>query len=405
MSRNGSGVYSLPTPQNPVVDDTPITTDWANTTLTDIATEITNSIDKGGRTTPTANLPMGGFKHTGLGSGSAATDSASLGQVQAQAVNWCGTAGGTANALTLTPSPAITAYAAGQVFRFKSGASANAGATTVAISGLSTIAIQVAGFACSGGEILASQWYEVVVDASLTSCQLRRIGDRDAIKGPNIASAATINCDSNGGDFAHVTGTTAITAITLSSGCEYELVFDDALTLTHNATTLILPSGASITTAAGDRAKFRGDGSGNVRCMWYTKADGTAIIGAVPATQAEMEAASISTRVATPSNVNWHPGVAKAWIKCNAAGAIQASHNITSITDNGTGDVTVTIATDFSSADYSAVVSARASGPVMTFVDSAGASQAAGSLRVLCYNTGGAATDPTNYYLACFGDQ
>ena len=47
-----------------------------NSINTDIYTELTNSIDKGGRTTPTANLPMGGFKFTGLAAGSAAGDSA-----------------------------------------------------------------------------------------------------------------------------------------------------------------------------------------------------------------------------------------------------------------------------------------------------------------------------------------
>ena len=50
---------------------------------------------------------------------------------------WAGTAGGSANALTLTPSPAISAYATGQCFRFLS-ASANTSAVTVAVSGLAT---------------------------------------------------------------------------------------------------------------------------------------------------------------------------------------------------------------------------------------------------------------------------
>lgn len=71
MSRNGSGVYSLPA-GNPVVTLTQISSTWANTTLTDIATELTNSIDKGGRTAPTANLPMAGYKHTGAAVASAA---------------------------------------------------------------------------------------------------------------------------------------------------------------------------------------------------------------------------------------------------------------------------------------------------------------------------------------------
>ena len=48
--------------------------------------------------------------------------------------------GGTANAITLTPSLPIAAYAAGQSFRFVA-ASSNTGAVTVAVSGLTTRAI------------------------------------------------------------------------------------------------------------------------------------------------------------------------------------------------------------------------------------------------------------------------
>lgn len=97
-------------------------------------------------------------------------------------------------------------------------------------------------------------------------------------KGADIASAATVSLDAATGDFVHITGTTTITAITLASGKEATVVFDGALTLTHNATTLILPGAANITTAAGDRATFRGDGSGNVRCIHYTKASGLAVV-------------------------------------------------------------------------------------------------------------------------------
>lgn len=70
MSRDGSGTYTLPA-GNPVVTLTTIATAWANTTLQDIANELTNSIDKAGRTSPTANLPMNGFKHTGAAAASA----------------------------------------------------------------------------------------------------------------------------------------------------------------------------------------------------------------------------------------------------------------------------------------------------------------------------------------------
>lgn len=45
--RNGAGTYSLPA-GNPVVSGTTISSTWANSTLSDIATELTNSLDRNG---------------------------------------------------------------------------------------------------------------------------------------------------------------------------------------------------------------------------------------------------------------------------------------------------------------------------------------------------------------------
>lgn len=98
-------------------------------------------------------------------------------------------------------------------------------------------------------------------------------------KGANIASAGTINLNTTTGDYVHVTGAVTITAITLNSGRSITVVFDGALTLTHNATTLILPTGANIVTAAGDTMVVRGDGLGNTRVISYNRANGDTIFG------------------------------------------------------------------------------------------------------------------------------
>jgi hypothetical protein len=45
---------------------------------------LTQSLAKDGQTVPTANIPMGGFKITGLGNGTATADAVALGQVQAR---------------------------------------------------------------------------------------------------------------------------------------------------------------------------------------------------------------------------------------------------------------------------------------------------------------------------------
>lgn len=68
----------------------------------------------------------------------------------------------------------------------------------------------------------------------------------------DVASAAT--CDIGGANSLHVrvTGTTTITSLGTNYNGPRFIRFGGALTLTHNASTLILPGGASITTAAGD---------------------------------------------------------------------------------------------------------------------------------------------------------
>lgn len=82
MPRNGSGVYALPS-GNPVVDDTVIEASWANSTLSDIGTEITGSLPRNGAAPMTGSLGMGGNKILNLADGTAATDALTKGQLDA----------------------------------------------------------------------------------------------------------------------------------------------------------------------------------------------------------------------------------------------------------------------------------------------------------------------------------
>jgi hypothetical protein len=86
MSRNGSGTYSLPA-GNPVVTNTTISSTWANTTLTDLATAMTGSIAADGQTTLTGNLQMNSNKLTGLAAGTTTGDSVNYTQFVAAFVN------------------------------------------------------------------------------------------------------------------------------------------------------------------------------------------------------------------------------------------------------------------------------------------------------------------------------
>jgi hypothetical protein len=94
-------------------------------------------------------------------------------------------------------------------------------------------------------------------------------------KGSDIASASSIDLGAATGEFVDVTGTTTITSLgTVAAGIVRTVRFTGALTLTHNATSLILPGSANITTANGDVAMFRSLGSGNWKCVFYQRQNG-----------------------------------------------------------------------------------------------------------------------------------
>jgi hypothetical protein len=93
----------------------------------------------------------------------------------------------------------------------------------------------------------------------------------------SIASAATCDLGAAGSLFVAITGTTAITGFGTGANLVRFVRFAGALTLTHNAASLILPGAANIVTAAGDSAIFASDASGNWRCRNYARADGMPI--------------------------------------------------------------------------------------------------------------------------------
>lgn len=164
MARNGSGTYSRPV--SDYVFDTVISETDVNLEMNQIATALTDSIAKDGQTTPSANLPMGGFKHTGVATAAARDQYAVVSQAQDGAYVWCGTAGGTANAITLSPSPAVSALATGMEFRWQAGASTNTGAVTITVSGLASVAAEISDQALSGGEHTANKYFRGLYDGT-----------------------------------------------------------------------------------------------------------------------------------------------------------------------------------------------------------------------------------------------
>jgi len=79
MSRNGSGVYTLPA-GNPVVSGTVIASSWANNTMNDLASAITDSVAADGQTPMTGPLNMNSNKVTNLATGTVNTDAINYAQ-------------------------------------------------------------------------------------------------------------------------------------------------------------------------------------------------------------------------------------------------------------------------------------------------------------------------------------
>lgn len=78
----------------------------------DMATALSTAMYKDGQQILTANIPFAGFKITGYGTGSAPSarsDVPQYGQVQDGAAQWAGTFGGSANTLTCSLTPILTA--------------------------------------------------------------------------------------------------------------------------------------------------------------------------------------------------------------------------------------------------------------------------------------------------------
>lgn len=129
--------------------------------------------------------------------------------------------------------------------------------------------------------------------------------DNQSTKGADLASSATTDIGAATGRYVHITGTTTITSFgTKTAGVLRVLTFDGALTLTHNATSLILPNGANILTAAGDVAVFVSEGGGNWRCVSYN--------------HVSMSSPSILSGLTTANNGSWGVDIASGWFRTSS---------------------------------------------------------------------------------------
>lgn len=219
------------------------------------------------------------------------------------------TAGGSANALTLTPATPSAAYATGDVWTFTA-ASSNTTAATLNISGLGAKAIRkISGgtdVALAAGDIAAAVRYTVTYDSAanssagawilvggnvplasttdvLTNTDAAKAVTPDSLyaiwgKGIDVTAASTLTLGEGG--LFNVIGDTGITDIDFAvpaDGRRATLIFEGAPLLTHNATTLNLPGEGNIQVVAGDRCDVVQDDADNIYVNNYTRGGGLAL--------------------------------------------------------------------------------------------------------------------------------
>lgn len=125
-----------------------------------------------------------------------------------------------------------------------------------------------------------------------------------------LTAGGTTDLSSANGNFVHIQGSsTIINSFGIcNSGARFILVFDGVYTLDYDATQLILPGSANITTAANDCCMIVSEGSGNWRVIGYFPIAGgsgggtvTAVTATSPLSSTGGNAPDISIQQATTS--------------------------------------------------------------------------------------------------------
>lgn len=153
MSRDANGNFNLPA-GNPVVTGTVITTAWANPTMADLGSALTDSLSRTGKGGMGAALNMGGFKISALAAGMLATDVPQATQVRDSTfilLNPCtsDSTGNNYSGVGVINTPPIN----GTLYMFLAD-KANTGPMTMSVNGAAALPIQIHGAAVSPGIVL-----------------------------------------------------------------------------------------------------------------------------------------------------------------------------------------------------------------------------------------------------------
>ena len=123
-------------------------------------------------------------------------------------------------------------------------------------------------------------------------------------------------------------------------------------------------------------------------------------------TNAKLSLSANDSNIKTALNASGDPGIyaCRAWVNFNGTStvAIRGSGNVSSITDNGTGDYTINFTTAMSDANYSSVVSGGNKNSGYTVGTSEASAPTSSSFRVLNSYPGVAVQDANYVFAAVF---
>ena len=226
MSFNGSGTFLINTAGQPVVAGTVISSTAFNALTADLATGLSTAITKDGQTTVTANIPMSTYKFTGLGVGSAATDSANLSQVQSTVTKLLTSVSGT-DTITAVGAPVVAAYAAGQMFYFVATGD-NTGAVTLNIDALGAKAVTRDGsVALAAGDIKSGEVVVVVYDGT----RFQVVSQLNSAGNATFANVSITSALNVGGVATFAAGSAAAPSITTTGDTNTGIFFPAADTI------------------------------------------------------------------------------------------------------------------------------------------------------------------------------
>jgi hypothetical protein len=371
MSYNGSGTFQINTSGQPVVAGTVISSTAFNALTADLATGLSTAITKDGQTTATARIPFAQGISSTLTTDSSSVSTGSIitaGGIGAAKAAYIGTTLNVGGASTFTGAIVVdsvtdssstttgsiqTDGGVGIAKALFVGTNVNV-AGTLGVTGVATFSA-----APIYSSLTASS--AVATDASKALVSVTNTGTGNNV----LATSPTL--------VTPVLGVASATSITVAAGT----VSDPAITTTGDTNTgIFFPAADTIAFSEGGVESMRIDSSGN---LLFNSGYGS---------------------VATAYGC-------RAWVNFDGTGtpAIRASGNVSSITDNGTGDYTVNFTTAMPDVNYA--VEATGNTNVTTgggnfFNAPAYQATSTTAVRLATFNQGGSNTDMQYVNVAIF---